>query len=297
MRNASPRGCAGRSRSIWTWALGGLATVLLAAGCEEHGKPADDLGSFFPQSEEALAPHDVVASDSMAIWTQFCKANEGENPYYILMAGWVTELTVDNQAQGVPKEGVVIDFYDYCSVKVASAVSGKEGTFSFIMEIGEDGFDGYAEYTAEGFPLFRQFDKRYDGDMNVTIYRLVSGNLFEAPLVMLGQKPWLGFIQGSVYNHVGGDEVFGAGIESTSGTVTYLSDKLPVPDEELTSTQSRGVFFVYNATPGQVMITISLPDGRKLEKPVITWPLNSYQNRTISTLGVAIDPPVEGMGK
>jgi len=279
--------------------------AILLSSCTGNERPTDDLGAFLP-TDSGLDHDDIFIGDSGAIWTQFCKANEGGNPRRLLVAGQVVELTPENQ-YGSPFSGVTVDFYDYCSQKVASAVSGVDGTFAFYLEVGQNGFDGYAEYTRpedprectppdckhEGYPVFRQFDKRYHGDIVATIYWLVAGLLFEAPLNILGQNGKLGFIQGSIYNLVGGKEVAGAVFETSSGIVTYLSDTLPVPDPKLTETQSRGVFFVYNAMPGQVMLTASLPDGRIIEKPVIVWAVDSHPRKTITVVGIPVYPGLD----
>ena len=281
-----------------------VLSVTLATACSSPEPPSDDLGAFMPM--DVAGQHDIVAVDAGAVWTQFCKSNEGGKYQILLISGMVLELTPEDQ-YGVPFPGVTVDFYDYCSVKVASAISGEDGSFSFQIDVGHKGFDGYSEYTlpeqppgctgsqceVDGYPLFRQFDKRYVGDFNVTMYRMVSGLIFEAPMSMLGQKGHLGFVQGSVYNLVGGKEVAQAVVESSSGTVTYLSDNLPVPDEKLVTTQSRGVFFVYNATPGQIMLTAALPDGRVLEKPVIVWPVNSHPRKTITVVGFPVYPGLD----
>ena len=273
-----------------------LLAVLLAAAfssCTEGEEAVSDLGHFLP--EDVAVQQDLNFPDAGGLTTTYCRINQGEFGDYLFIGGQVLEMTVDNQDPGILVTGVQVDFYDYCGELVGSGVSGEDGTFAFNIEVGVNGFDGYSEYTLPGYPLFRQFDKWFVGDHSFTNFRLFKGVIFDGPLMMVGQQDHLGFIQGSVYNLSDGAEVPGATVQATSGTVIYFSDDLPVPDEKLKETQSRGVFFIYNVVPGEVKVALTLPDGRIMNRYIRTWPVDSHPEKTITQVGVPVDPAVQGL--
>lgn len=268
-----------------------VAASAAGVACTDGSAQAGDLGPFLPTDTGPVV--DVFVPDGGDFTTTYCRFNQGEFADYLYIGGQVLEMTVENQDPGILVPGVQVDFRDYCGELVGTGVSGEDGTFAFNIEVGINGFDGYAEYTLPGYPLFRQFDKWYKGDHMFTNFRLFKGVLFDGPLMMVGQEDHLGFIQGSVYNLGDGAEVPGATVQATSGTVIYFSDDLPVPDEKLKETQSRGVFFIYNVNPGEVKVAITLPDKRIISRYVRTWPVNSHPEKTITQVGVPVDPAVE----
>ena len=271
--------------------LHGVAALLLLLSCTEGSPDVGDLGSLLPTTDSASS--DRAAVDTITITGTECIANQGKVKRHLFIGGMVYEMTIKNQDPGEVHSGIIVDFYDYCDEPFGTAVSGKDGTFSFYIPIGEFGFDGYAEFTKPGYPLFRQFDKPFKGDYIFTAYRLFEGPIFDGPLMMLGQKDNLGFAQGTFYSLIGGHEIAGVKISPSSGDISYFSDSLPVPDPKLTETQSRGVFFVSNATPGELIIQYTLPDGREGEKMIKVWPVNSYEHKTITQVGVPINPGIE----
>lgn len=278
------RRCAGMSRIA-----AGVHIWLLLASCSAGSVPDEDLGPLLPR-QDGTGSDILVQTDAPVTWTHLCRANEGGNPSLLLIAGQAFEISLTNQNPGEVVPGLHFDFFDFCHEKFAAAESGPDGTFVFQMEVGENGFDGYVEYTKEGYPLFRQFDKRFQGPVVATKFRLAAGLLFDGPLLILGQESNLGFIQGSAYNLVSEKPIPGVKVTSTSGFVAYLSDTLPVPDKTLPYSQSQGVFFVYNVQPGEVELTAHLPDGRQFVRPVFVWPLNSHPRRTITQVGIPVYP-------
>ncbi len=269
----------------------GMVALLLLFSCTEGTSDVGDLGSLLPSTDSGS--EDLSTVDTTVITGNECIANQGETKRHLFIGGMVYEMTLKNQDPGEILPGVTVDYYDYCDEQFGSVVSGEDGTFSFYIPRGEFGFDGYAEFTKPGYPLFRQFDKPFKGDYIFTAYRLFEGPIFDGPLIMVGQKDNLGFAQGTFYNLMGGLEIPGVKVTASTGDVLYFSDALPVPDADLTETQSRGVFFIANATPGELIIYYTLPDGREGEKKVKVWPVNSYEDKTITQVGVPISPSVE----
>ena len=268
-----------------------LLAALLLFSCTEGSPDVGDLGSLLPTADSGSS--DMAVVDTTAITGNECIANQGKTKRHLFIGGMVYEMTMKSQDPGEILPGVTVDYYDYCEEQFGSAVSGEDGTFSFYIPAGEFGFDGYAEFTKPGYPLFRQFDKPFKGDYIFTAYRLFEGPIFDGPLVMVGQKDNLGFVQGTFYNLIGGHEIAGVKLAASTGDVSYFSDALPVPDPDLTETQSRGVFFISNATPGELILQYTLPDGREEEKKVKVWPVNSYEDKTITQVGVPINPGIE----
>lgn len=275
-----------------------LLVGLLSFGCGSQGATDEDLGSFLPgESDTNGEDGGFVNFEAGEVWSALCsEVNEGAKLHWLYVGFQMYEIDVDHQEPpGFPVPNVELAIYDFCGNKIRDAYIGEDATTGFQMEVDEDGFIGYVEYTKPGYPLFRNFDKLFGNFVQVMKLHLFSGVLFDAPLSVVGQKQFTGYIQGGVYNFV--DEKPLPGVQITAevngkpaGDIYYLPDSLPVPSQAIDRTETTGSFFVVNAPPGQILVTAHLPDGRKVTAPARTWRLDSFERRTITILGIPVYP-------
>lgn len=275
-----------------------LLAASLALGilrCSDPVPASDDLGAFVPEDLVAEPGDDVANYGSTEVWSHLCSPTEETKLHWLYVGVQMFETTLEHQLPGLQVPGIKVDFYDFCDTLVHTLVTDDNAVGGFQIEIDGDGFDGYLEYTKEGYPLFRQFDKPFHQFVQIIKGRLFEGPLFEAPLMVVKQRPELGYIQGTVYNWYDEKPIPGAIIEAEvngkpAGDIFYLPDALPVPSKDLKMTEKTGAFFVVNLPPGQVLVRATLSDGRVFQRPAKTWRLDSFPRRTITEMGVPVYP-------
>jgi hypothetical protein len=276
-----------------------LPTVLLVS-CAVETPQTGDLGSFFPADLSAPEPElpDIAGQDAGA-YRCFTGVNGGD--VELSVAGQVFEMSWENLFPGDYVGNVEVRLNDLCGTEVHRFASSDIGSFAFHVPVPEGGFDGYFEYphlpegtnpedwTFGDYPLYREFDKDLAGDFIHVNLRMFAPAIVALPLKVTKQKDDLGYVQGSIYDWVTYDTVAGAAIVPDSGTVWYISEA-HLPDANLSATQSLGLFLIANTQPGPVEIAISLPDGRKLSRQIVTWPLTSDPRKIITNVGIPVLP-------
>lgn len=279
-----------------------LVTVCICAtlaACSSQTVEEEDLGSFLPE-DTAQGESDTYINYGTEDWSTLCKPDEVSKDYHWLFVGaQLYKNTTEHPVKGEPMVGIRIEFRDLCDDVFHEGITGEDGTYGFQLKIDDPGFDGYFQYSEEGGPLFRSFDKRFGGFVQVNKIRMFDGLLFDSPLVIVGQNNNLGFLQGTVYNLVDEKTVPGVVITATTngqpnGDIGYLADDLPIPNMALTETKGQGVFFVVNAQPGQIVIHAVLPDGRTFDRPAKVWAVNSNPSKTITQVGLPVYPDYDG---
>ena len=281
-----------RCCQLLAW-LPGLA--MLVGACANPQPEVEDLGVFVPEDLVAQAEDTSTNYVSEDVWSSLCSPNNGEKLHWLYVGVQMFETTLENQLPGLQVPGVTVDFYDFCDTKFYTMVVDENAVGGFQIEVDGDGFDGYLEYTQEGYPLFRQFDKAFRDFAQVIKGRMFEGVLFDGPLMVVEQRDNLGYIQGTVYNWADEKPLPGAKIEAEingkpAGEIFYLPDSLPVPSKKLSKTEKTGAFFAVNLPPGQVLLRATLSDGRVFERPAKTWRLDSFPRKTITEVGIPVYP-------
>lgn len=281
-------------RTLLLW-LSAPLVLLLVGGCSEPAPADEDLGAFVPDDMVAEPEDSTTNYGSSDVWSSLCSPTTEEKLHWLYVGVQMFETTLENQLPGLQVPGVTVDFYDFCGTKFYTLVTDENAIGGFQIEVDGDGFDGYLEYTQEGYPLFRQFDKPFRKFVQVIKGRMFEGVLFDGPLMVVEQKENLGYIQGTVYNWVDEKPIPGAKIEAevngvAAGEIFYLPDSLPVPSKKLSVTEKTGAFFAVNLPPGQVLLRATLSDGRVFERPAKTWRLDSFPRKTITEVGIPVYP-------
>lgn len=231
--------------------------------CHENALPADDLGPFYLGHEIADVTLEYPAVDGLVF--------DIDGPY-IVYAGLTRLITPTNPDLGEPLGNVAITVYDMSQSVLVSTVSDEDGAFAFAIPLPGGPTDGYVEMVKEGFPVTRQFDRRFDENWTNMRLRMLDSILYDIPRQMLGQQDDRGYIQGSIYRKDTEVPIANVRIEASCGEVAYLKDGLPVPTKDIETTQSQGVFFVINCPPGPVMLRAYNDKELIAERTVLVWP-------------------------
>jgi len=276
-----------------------LSIVLGVWGCEGNSPDGKggDLGAFFAPDAGSVEmggrSMDLIRGEA------HCFTGAG-GELDLSVVGQMFEMSFENLFPGEYVGNVLVKVKDLCGNEAYSFEVGDIGSFAFHLPVGDDGFHGYFEfpyrpewmavedYPFADYPLFREFDKPFNGDYIHCNLRLFAPDILSIPLTVLKQKETLGYIQGTLYEWVTYDTIAGAKIQPSSGTTTYISDAAHLPDSSLTETQTKGLFLVANCTPGPVVLTVHFTSGAVIEKTVHVWPLNSEPNDVITNVGIPV---------
>ncbi|MBM4353237.1 MAG: hypothetical protein FJ109_05480 [Deltaproteobacteria bacterium] len=276
-----------------------LFPLLFLLSCAVETPQTGDLGSFFPADMTGEKDLPVAGEVDAGAFSCFTGVNGGE--VELSVAGQVFEMSFENLFPGEYVGNIGVHLVDLCGNEVRRFASSDIGSYAFHIPVPLEGLDAYFEFphvpegvdatdwAYEKYPLFREFDKELVGDYVHVNLRVFAPNIVAIPLNVTKQKAELGYVQGTLYEWVTYATIAGAAIESDSGTVWYISEG-HFPDATLTVTQSRGLFLIANTTPGPIRIDVTLPDGRKVTRSVLTWPLNSDPRKVITNVGYPILP-------
>lgn len=235
------------------------------SSCAENAPPRDDLGPFHAgmdaTSDRGGLQYPVV--DGFVV--------EVAGPYVVL-AGLTRLMTPTEPDFGELLPRVTITVRDMTQAPLAQTESDDQGAFILAVPVPQGGTDGYVELVKEGLPTVRQFDRRFDEHWTTMRLRMLDASLYSIPRQVLGQDDHQGYVQGSVYDRETEVPLAGVRVESSAGTVAYLSDGIPIPKTDLERTQSSGVFFVANCPPGPVTLTLFMGTEVVATRTVLTWP-------------------------
>lgn len=239
--------------------------VLALLSCAENARPHDDLGPFHA-GVDARSDRDGLRYPAVDGFVA-----EVAGPYVIL-AGLTRLMTPTEPDLGEPLPRVTITVRDMTQAPLAETESDDQGAFTLAVPVPEGGTDGYVELVKEGLPTVRQFDRRLDEHWTTMRLRMLDASLYSIPRQILGQDEQMGYVQGSVYDRESEVPLAGVRVESSAGTVAYLSDGIPIPRTDLAQTQRQGVFFVANCPPGPVTLTLFTGAEVVATRTVLTWP-------------------------
>lgn len=242
-----------------------VVLLLATLSCAENARPRDDLGPFHAGGD-ATSDRDGLRYPAV---DGFVAEVAGR---YVVLAGLTRLITPTEPDLGEPLPRVTIKVRDMTQALLAETDSDDEGAFILAVPVPDGGTDGYVELVKEGLPTVRQFDRRLDEHWTRMRLRMLDASLYSIPRQILGQDDGMGYVQGSVYDRESEVPLAGVRVESSSGTVAYLSDGIPIPRTDLSQTQSQGVFFVANCPPGPVTLTLFSGSDVVATRTVLTWP-------------------------
>lgn len=282
-------------RNVARGALTGfLAACLLA--CSSTPPEAGDFGSFLPP--DAARGSEIAAMDVVS--GQRCHPGT-EADEDLSLVGQMLQMHFENLWPGDYVPDVEIRLFDWCGNHLHSFQTNDIGSFAFHFDAGVGGFDGWLEYPYKppwmeesewefgDYPIYREFDKPFDGVYAHINLRLFDPKVLSLPLTITGQKEDKGYIQGTLYQWLDYHTIAGAVVEASSGTTTYISNA-SLPDMALGETQDKGLFLIANTTPGPVEVTVHLPNGNDISKTVLTWPLGPAADRLVTNVGFPVPP-------
>jgi hypothetical protein len=273
-----------------------LAALLLA--CSATPPEATDFGSFMPP--DTAEPPEITAIDVTS--GQRCHPpDEAEED--LSLVGQMLQMHFENLWPGDYVPHVQIRLFDWCENHLHTFETNDIGSFAFHFNAGIGGFDGWLEYPHKpewmeesewkfgDYPIYREFDKPFEGTYAHINLRLFDPKVVSLPLTITGQEEDKGYIQGTLYQWFDYHTIEGAVIEASSGVTTYISNA-SLPDMALGETQEKGLFLIANTDPGLVVVTVRLSNGNEVSKTVLTWPLGPKEDRIITNVGFPIPPEV-----